>query len=106
MAKGLDGHELRRLAQIGVVRQIAAAANRPEFSTTPHELAIATAKFSRKIVGPYQESLRWGAAPPRERAARALHADDAVHAGTHWIVLIELALRLAAIQLGWLGRSS
>src|SRR5207248_3648074 len=42
-----------------VVRQIVAAANRPDFWNSRYELAVATAKISRKIAGPYQEVLRW-----------------------------------------------
>ena len=146
-----------------VVRQIAAAANRPDFWNSRYELAIATAKISRKIAGPYQEVLRWarqlgspttfidrinrpgsssadmrlfvetfrerlhqarashdddtvwrllgrlqilvvdftaqGSADEslaRDRAARALHVDDAPHAPNLWTILVELALRVAA----------
>jgi energy-coupling factor transporter ATP-binding protein EcfA2 len=145
-----------------VVGQIAAAARRSEFWTSRYELAIATAKISRKIAGPYQEVLAWArhlgsaatfidrihrpgssnddmrsfvraftnrlreAGSPhddetvwrllgrlqilvfdftargsadealvRERAAQALHADDASHAGELWTILVELALRVA-----------
>lgn len=42
-----------------VVRQIAAAARRPHFWSSRYELAIATAKISRKIAGPYQDVLTW-----------------------------------------------
>lgn len=146
-----------------VVRQIAAAARLPNFWTSRYELAIATAKISRKIAGPYQDVLTWArhlgsaatfidrinrpgsssadkqsfvqtfrtrleeAGAPhdddtvwrllgrlqilvfdftasgsadenlaRDRAARALHVDDALQAGNLWTVLIELALRVAA----------
>lgn len=146
-----------------VVRQIAAAASRPDFWSSRYELAIATAKISRKIAGPYQDVLTWArqlgsaatfidrvnrpgssnadmrsfvqtfrtrlqeASAPhddetvwgllgrlqilffdftaqgsadeslaRDRAARALHVDDAPHAGNLWTVLVELALRVAA----------
>lgn len=43
----------------GVVRQIAAAARRPDFSTSRYQLAVATAKTSAKISGPYQDVLTW-----------------------------------------------
>lgn len=146
-----------------VVHQIAAAAQRPDFWSSRYELAIATAKISRKIAGPYQDVLTWArhlgsaatfmdrinrpgssnadmrsfvqtfrtrlqeAGAPhdddtvwrllgrlrilvfdftapgsadeslaRDRAARALHIDDARHAGSLWTVLVELALRVAA----------
>lgn len=42
-----------------VVHQIAAAARRSDFWETRYELAIATAKISRKIAGPYQDVLTW-----------------------------------------------
>ncbi|HEY0872845.1 MAG TPA: hypothetical protein VGD94_05185 [Vicinamibacterales bacterium] len=42
-----------------VVRQIAAAARRPDFWTTRYELAVATAKTSARIAGPYQDVLTW-----------------------------------------------
>ena len=42
-----------------VVRQIAAASKRPEFLSSRYELAIATARISRKIAGPYQDVLTW-----------------------------------------------
>jgi len=146
-----------------VVRQIAAAARRPDFWTSRYELAIATAKVSARIAGPYQDVLTWArqvesaatfmgrvnragsgnddmrafvntfrtrmqeAGAPhddetvwgllrrlqilvydftatgsadeslaRDRASRALHSDDATHAGTLWTELVELALRIAA----------
>jgi len=146
-----------------VVRQIAAAAQRPGFWSSRYELAIATAKISRKIAGPYQDVLTWArqlgsavtfvdrinrpgssnddmrsfvrtfrtrleeAGAPhddetiwrllgrlqilvfdftapgsadeslaRERAVRALHPDDASHAGDLWTILVELAVRVAA----------
>ena len=144
-----------------VVHQIAAAAQRSAFWSSRCELAIATAKISRKIAGPYQDVLTWArhlgsaatfmgringpgssndkrsfvqtfrtrlreagashdddavwrllgrlqilvfdfTAPgsadeslARERAARALHVDDAPHAGTLWTSLVELAFRIA-----------
>lgn len=146
-----------------VVHQIAAAARRPDFWSSRYELAIATAKISRKIAGPYQDVLTWArhlgsaatfvdrinrpgssnadmrsfvntfrsrlkeAGSPRddetvwrllgrlqilvfdftaqgsadeslarERAARAMHPDDAQHGGSLWTILVELALRVAA----------
>jgi|GEM_PF-366916 len=42
-----------------VVRQIARASERQGFIKTNHQLAIATAKISRKIAGPYQDVLKW-----------------------------------------------
>ena len=42
-----------------VVQQIAAAARRPDFWTTRYELAVATAKTSARIAGPYQDVLTW-----------------------------------------------
>ncbi len=146
-----------------VVAQIAAAARRPDFWTSRYELAVATAKTSAKISGPYQDVLTWArqldsattfierinragsandnmrtfvetfrtrlqeAGAPhdnqtvwdllrrfqilvydftapgsadetraRDRAALALHPDDAPHAATLWTELVELALRVAA----------
>ena len=146
-----------------VVQQIAAAARRPDFWTSRYELAVATAKTSAKISGPYQDVLTWArqlgsattsterinragsandnmrtfvqtfrtrlqeagaphddetvwgllrrfqilvydfTAPSsaddsraRDRAALALHPDDAAHATTLWTELVELALRVAA----------
>lgn len=146
-----------------VVRQIAAAARRSDFWSSRYELAIATAKISRKISGSYQDVLTWArhlgdaatfidrinrpgssntdmrsfvqtfrarlqeaghphddnavwgllrrlqilvfdfTAPgsadeilARDRAARALHIDDAQHAGNLWTELVELAMRVAA----------
>ena len=146
-----------------VVQQIAAAARRPDFWTTRYELAVATAKTSARIAGPYQDVLTWArqlgsattfmerinrpgsandimrtfvgtfrtrlqeAGAPhddetvwgllrrfqilvydftapgsadesraRDRAALALHSDDAAHAATLWTELVELALRVAA----------
>ena len=146
-----------------VVQQIAAAARRPDFLTSRYELAVATAKTSAKISGPYQDVLTWArqlgsattfierinragsandnmrtfvrifrrrlqeAGAPhddqtvwdllrrfqilvydftapcsaeesraRDRAALALHPDDAAHAATVWTELVELALRVAA----------
>jgi energy-coupling factor transporter ATP-binding protein EcfA2 len=146
-----------------VVTQIAAAARRPDFWTTRYELAVATAKTSAKIAGPYQDVLTWArqlgsattfmerinrpgsanenmrtfvrtlrtrlqeadaahddetvwgllrrfhilvydfTAPGSsdesralDRAALALHSDDAADAGTLWTGLVELALRVAA----------
>lgn len=146
-----------------VVQQIADAARRPNFWTSRYELALATAKTSAKISGPYQDVLTWArqlgsattfierinragsandnmrtfvrtfrmrlqeAGAPhddetvwgllrrfqilvydftapgsadesraRDRAALALHPDDAAHAPTLWTELIELALRVAA----------
>jgi hypothetical protein len=43
----------------GVCRQIARTAARSDFLTTRYELAIATAKISRKIAGSYQDLLSW-----------------------------------------------
>ena len=146
-----------------VVGQIAVAARRPDFSTSRYELAVATAKTSAKISGPYQDVLTWArqldsattfiqridrpgsandnmrtfvrtfrrhlqeAGAPhsdetvwgllrrfqilvhdftapgsadesraRDRAALALHPDDAAHAATLWTELVELAVRVAA----------
>ena len=146
-----------------VVAQIAAAARRPDFWNSRYELAVATAKTSAKISGPYQDVLTWArqlgsattfierinragsandnmltfvetfrtrlqeagarhddqtvwgllrrfqilvydfTAPgsadetrARDRAALALHPDDAPHAATLWTELVELALRVAA----------
>ena len=146
-----------------VVRQIAQAAGRPDFWTSRYELAVATAKISAKIAGPYQDVLTWACqlgsattfierinrpgsandsmrtfvrtfrtrleevgaqhddqtvwgllrrfrilvhdftAPgsadesrARDRAALALHPDDAAHAGTLWTELVELVVRIAA----------
>jgi hypothetical protein len=146
-----------------VVVQIAAAARRPDFWTTRYELAVATAKTSAKIAGPYQDVLSWArqlgsattfierinrpgsandtmrafvgtfrarlqeaGAPQddetawgllrrfqilvydftalgsaeesraRDRAALALHSDDAANAATLWAELVELSLRVAA----------
>jgi energy-coupling factor transporter ATP-binding protein EcfA2 len=146
-----------------VVQQIAAAARRQDFWTTRYELAVATAKTSARIAGPYQDVLTWArqlgsattfmerinragsandnmrtfvgtfrtrlqeAGAPhddetvwgllrrfqilvydftapgsadesraRDRAALALHSDDAAHAATLWTELVELALRVAA----------
>ena len=145
-----------------IVQQIAAAARRPDFWTSPYELAVATAKTSARISGPYQDVLTWArqlgsattfierinragsandnmrtfvqtfrtrlqeAGAPhddqtvwgllrrfqilvhdftalgsadesraRDRAALALHPDDAAHAATLWTELVELALRVA-----------
>lgn len=146
-----------------VVQQIADAARRSGFWTSRYELAVATAKTSAKISGPYQDVLTWArqlgsattlierisragsanddmrtfvrtfrtrlqeaGAPQdddtvwgllrrfqilvydftapgsadesraRDRAALALHPDDATHAATLWTELVELALRVAA----------
>ena len=146
-----------------VVQQIAVAASRPDFWTSRYELAVATAKTSAKISGPYQDVLTWArqlgsattfierinragsandsmrtfvrtfrtrlqeAGAPhddqtvwgllrrlqilvydftapgsadesraRDRAALALHPDDAGHAATLWTALVELALHVAA----------
>ena len=146
-----------------VVQQIAAATGRPDFWTSRYKLAVATAKTSAKISGPYQDVLTWArqlgsattfierinragsandnmrtfvrtfrtrlqdvgaphddqtvwrllrrfqilvydfTAPgsadgsrARDRAALALHPDDAAHAATVWTELVELALRVAA----------
>jgi hypothetical protein len=43
----------------GIVAQIAEAARRRDFWNRRHELAIATARTSRKIDGAYQDVLRW-----------------------------------------------
>lgn len=146
-----------------VVGQIAAVARRPDFWATRYELAVATAKTSAKITGPYQDALTWArqlgssttfmerinrpgsandnmrtfvatfrtrlqeAGTPqddetvwgllrrfqilvydftapgsadesrsRDRAALALHSDDAANAATLWTELVELSLRVAA----------
>jgi hypothetical protein len=146
-----------------VVEQIARASKLTDFWTSRHQLAIATARTSRKIDGAYQDVLTWArqlgdaatlfsridrpgsanddmrtfvatfrahlqnsGAPTdddsvwlllrrlqilvfdftaqssasedlaRERAVRALHADDGARAGGLWSALIELALRSAA----------
>lgn len=146
-----------------VVQQIAAAACRQNFWTGRYELAVATAKTSAKISGPYQDVLTWArqldsattfmdrinrpgsanndmrtfvgtfrarlqeagashdnetvwrllrrfqilvydfTAPgsadesrARNRAALALHSDDAAHATMLWTELIEISLRAAA----------
>ncbi len=42
-----------------VVGQIAAASRRPDFWNSKYELAVATAKRSRQIDGPYQDVLTW-----------------------------------------------
>ena len=42
-----------------VVAQVVAASGRPDFSITRYELAIATARTSRKIDGAYQDVLTW-----------------------------------------------
>src|SRR5690606_7928463 len=42
-----------------VVAQIAEASQRPDFWTSKYELAIATARTSRKIDGAYQDVLTW-----------------------------------------------
>ena len=42
-----------------VVGQIAEASRRPDFKTIHYELAIATARTSRKIEGAYQDLLTW-----------------------------------------------
>ena len=64
-----------------VVHQIAAAARRPDFWTSRHELAVATAKTSAKISGPYQDVLTWArqlnsATTFIERINRAGSAND------------------------------
>jgi hypothetical protein len=146
-----------------VVGQIVEASRRPDFWTSRYELAIATARTSRKIDGPYQDVLTWarqltdaatflarivrpgsanddmrsfvrtlksrlrdfgspdddetvwrllrklqilvfdftaqGSASEdlvKERAVRALHPDDALHAGNLWTTLVELAMQIAA----------
>lgn len=146
-----------------IVTQIAKASQRPDFWSSRYELAIATARTSRKIDGAYQDVLTWarqlgdaetffaridrpgsanedmrtfvrtfkthlhdtsvlsdnetvwrllrrlhilvfdftvqGSASEqlvRERAVRALHADDAGRAGSFWSALVELALKVAA----------
>lgn len=146
-----------------VVGQIAKASQRPDFGKSRYELAIATARTSRKIDGAYQDVLTWarqiGDAPTffarmdrpgsanddmrgfvrtfrahlhdagapddddtvwrlfrrlqilvfdftaqgsaseelaRERAVRALHADDGGRAASLWSSLVELALKVAA----------
>ena len=42
-----------------VVRQIAAAARRTDFGSNRYELAVATARTSARISGPYQDVLTW-----------------------------------------------
>lgn len=42
-----------------VVRQVAVATRHPEFWTTRYEFAVATAKTSARIAGPYQDVLTW-----------------------------------------------
>ena len=42
-----------------VVEQVVEASRRPEFFSTRYELAIATARTSQKISGPYQDVLTW-----------------------------------------------
>ena len=42
-----------------VVGQIAEAAKKPEFASSRYELAIAVARSSSKIDGPYQDVLSW-----------------------------------------------
>ncbi len=146
-----------------VVAQIAMASRRTDFWSIRYELAIATARTSRKIDGAYQDVLTWArqlgdaatfftridrpgsanddmrtfvrtfrthlhdaGAPSddetvwrllgrlqilvfdfttqgsaseqlaRERAVRALHADDGERAGSLWSALVELALKVAA----------
>ena len=64
-----------------VVKQIAAAARRPDFRTSRYELAVATAKTSAKISGPYQDVLTWArqlgsATTFIERINRAGSAND------------------------------
>ena len=64
-----------------VVQQIAAAARRPDFSTSRYEVAVATAKTSAKISGPYQDVLTWArhlgsATTFIERINRAGSAND------------------------------
>ena len=146
-----------------VVGQIAKAMQRPDFWSSRYELAIATARTSRKIDGAYQDVLTWarqigdaatffaridrpgsanedmrtfvrtfkahlldaglpsddemflkllrrfqilvfdftaqGSASEelaKERAVRALHAEDGSRAASLWSVLIEFALKIAA----------
>lgn len=55
-----------------VVRQIAAASRRPDFWTTRYELAVATAKISATIAGPYQDVLTWA----RQLGSRLAARDD------------------------------
>ena len=64
-----------------VVQQIAAAVRRPDFWTSRHELAVATAKTSARISGPYQDVLTWArqlnsATTFIERINRAGSAND------------------------------
>jgi hypothetical protein len=64
-----------------IVQQIAAAARLPDFSTTRYELAVATAKTSARIAGPYQDVLTWArqlgsATTFMERINRAGSAND------------------------------
>jgi hypothetical protein len=148
---------------LGVVAQIVKASRRSDFWTSRYELAIATARTSRKIGGAYQDVLTWArqlgdaatfmariARPgsanadmrsfvrtfkshlesagvldddetvwgllrrlqilffdftargseseelAKERAVRAIHADEVVRAGNLWTTLVELALQVAA----------
>ena len=64
-----------------VVQQIAAAARRPDFWPSRYELAVATAKTSARISGPYQDVLTWArqlgsATTFIERVSRAGSAND------------------------------
>ena len=68
-----------------VVRQIAAAARRADFWTSRYELAVATAKTSARISGPYQDVLTWArqldsATTFIERINRAGSANDNMRA--------------------------
>lgn len=148
---------------LGVVAQIVKASRRADFWAGRYELAIATARPSRKIDGAYQDVLTWArqlgdaatfmariarpgsasddmrsfvrtfkshletaGAPDndeavwallrrlqilvfdftaqgsaseelaKERAVRALHADDVTRAGNLWTALVELAVLVAA----------
>ena len=64
-----------------VVRQIAVAVLRPDFWTSRYELAVATAKISARISGPYQDVLTWArqlgsATTLMERVNRAGSANE------------------------------
>lgn len=70
-----------------VVGQIAAASQRPDFWNSKYELAVATAKRSRQIDGPYQDVLTWAreigdAATFHARVLRAGSGNDNMRAFT------------------------
>jgi hypothetical protein len=71
-----------------VVGQIVEASKRPDFWTTRYELAIATARTSRKIDGAYQDVLTWArqigdAAIFMARIGRRGSANDDMHKFVH-----------------------